>query len=380
MVLPGLSFTIGSFTEVIMKRLGILVTITLALAGCGGGGSSTSVPSAQPPTTPTAAPTAAPFAPTSMALKVSSYTSTPSVDPADAHMHALGSPSAAGLSGQLGKTHIAAVQSGFGMLGRVRRPQYFLNSPSDVSYYGGFVVGGTVSHNIYISTNYINCGTTCWGNPGQFLTDMGNSTFINHLDQYIGISGGVRYTKGTSFTATLNVLSPNPGFRNPVISQSDLMTLVYSAAQQVGGGYGHIFHLFLPPGHDTCGDLSNNCYSPDHFSTFAFCAYHGWVDYGSGKHYLYSVEPYQDVPGCGIVGGPNAAQNGDDPIDSTDSTLSHELFETITDPDVGSGWFNGTTGDEIGDPCRSFLYTANLNGTNYAIQSEYSDVHHACIN
>jgi hypothetical protein len=45
-----------------------------------------------------------------------------------------------------------------------------------------------------------------------------------------------------------------------------------------------------------------------------------------------------------------------------------------------AGWFNFKTGDEIGDPCEGYLYNANLNGTIYAIQSEYSNLDHACIN
>jgi hypothetical protein len=276
--------------------------------------------------------------------------------------------------------HIMPVRSGFIPTSHARRPRTIVNSPFDVSYYGGVVVGGAVSHNIYVSTNYANCGTTCWGNPGQFLSDLGASSFMGHLDQYIGLTGANRYTKGTSFTTNFILLSSDPARRNPVIGQSDLMLMVYLAAQQTGGGYGHIFHIFLHPGLDTCFDLSSTCYSPDNPNTFSFCAYHGSVDYAFGRHYLYTVEPYQDVPGCGVVNGPNAAQNGDDVADSTYSTLSHELFETITDPDYGSGWLDGKTGDEIGDICRSYIYVANLNGTNYALQSEYSDVDHACIN
>jgi hypothetical protein len=374
-----------------MKRFSVLLAVTFGLASCGGGGGSSAVPAqsgAQNPTsvaTPTAAPAATPapgFAPASLPLRVSAYAQTSSVDPADAHAVALTAP-AGGLvvpPAQVGKVHVYPVQPGVTTSARAKRPLTFLNSPFDVSYYGGFVVGGTVSHNIYISTNYQSCGTTCWGNPGQFLTDLGASAFIGHLDQYIGTNAPNRYTKGTSFTASTTLLSSNPARRNPVISQDDLLLMVYYAAQNVGGGYGHVFHLFLHPNLDTCIDLTASCYSPDNPQTFRFCAYHGFVDYGGGRHYLYTVEPFQDVQGCGIVGGPNATQNGDDLIDSTDSTLSHEMFETITDPDPYSGWLDGKTLDEIGDPCRTYIYSANMNGTNYAVQSEYSDVDHACIN
>jgi hypothetical protein len=376
-----------------MKRYSVLLAVTFGLASCGGGGGgSSAVPGqsgGQNPTsvaTPAPGPAATPapggFAPTSLPLRVSPYTLTASVDPTDAHAVALTVP--AGGAGvppaQVGKVHVFPVQTGVTASTRAKRPLTFINSPFDVSYYGGFVVGGAVSHNIYVSTNYQSCSSTCWGNPGQFLTDLGSSTFIGHLDQYIGTNTPNRYTKGTAFTASATLLSSNPGRRNPVISQDDLLLMVYYAALNVGGGYGHIFHLFLHPNLDTCIDFASDCYSPDNPQSFTFCAYHGSVDYGGGRHFLYTVEPFQDVPGCGIVGGPNAVQGGDDVADSTDSTLSHELFETITDPDPYSGWFDGKNLDEIGDPCRSYIYTANLSGTNYALQSEYSDVDHACIN
>jgi hypothetical protein len=35
--------------------------------------------------------------------------------------------------------------------------------PGDLLYYGGAVVSFATVHNIYLSTNYVNCGTTCWG-------------------------------------------------------------------------------------------------------------------------------------------------------------------------------------------------------------------------
>lgn len=369
-------------------RLSVLLAVCLGLASCGGGGSS-AVPATQNPAsanattapiTPAATPTpSSGLAPTSLPLKVSAYTPTSSVDQSDAHVAALALPAGAAIPpAQIGPVHVFAVHPGVTASVRARRPSTFVNSPFDVSYEGGVVVGGTASHNIYISTNYQSCASTCWGRPGQFLTDLGASQFISHLDQYVGLNSPNRYTMGNSYSATQLLLSSNPGFRNPVMGQDDILLWVWEASQIAGRGYGHVFHVFLPPNLDTCIDFSSSCYSPDNPGTFRFCAYHGSVDYGGGVHLLYTVEPFQDVPGCGVIGGPNT-QNGDDLIDSTASTLSHEMFETITDPD-GSSWYVYRNGQEISDLCVGYLYSANLNGTNYAVQSEYSDVDHACIN
>lgn len=368
----------------------LFLALAFGLASCSGGGSAAplAVPAAAAPqataapATPAPAPTgttAPGFAPTSLPLNVSAFTATSSVDRTDARPLVLAARSGIGVpQGQAGNVHIFPTQSGLTPAAVARRPKSFLNSPFDMIYHGGIVLGGTVSHNIYVSTNYQNCGTTCWGTPAQFLTDLGSSNFIHNVDQYIGLNSPNRYTKGASFTSTVYLSSSIPSSRNPVIGQGDILFLVYQAAQTVGGGYGHVFHVFLHPNLDTCIDLTVRCYSPDNSSTFSFCAYHGFVEYGPGNHLLYTVEPYQNVPGCRIVGGANAAQNGDDLIDSTATALSHELFETITDPDPHSAWSN-LNRDEVADPCSAVWYNTNLSGTYYAIQSEYSDVYQACI-
>jgi hypothetical protein len=76
-------------------------------------------------------------------------------------------------------------------------------------------------------------------------------------------------------------------------------------------------------------------------------------------------------------------------VDSTASVLSHETFETITDPDGGAWWSDVSLierGAEIGDICEpvgnsmgQFLNpTFIVNGRKYKIQLEYSNKYHAC--
>jgi hypothetical protein len=107
---------------------------------------------------------------------------------------------------------------------------------------------------------------------------------------------------------------------------------------------------------------------------------------------LYSVEPYQNVGGCSVrPGTPNGQL-----VDSTNNTLSHETFETITDPD-GSAWFNFTAVvlafAEIGDECSFFVVlptsattassffdptVSTIGSHRYAVQPEYANNEHAC--
>jgi hypothetical protein len=236
--------------------------------------------------------------------------------------------------------------------------------PADMSYFGGAVVTSAVHDNVYF-----NCSNeSCWGNPVEFLTDLGKSKFVHLVDQYVHSTLSNRYTMGSQLTAPAFFCS-SPTF----CSANEILGIAHAAAVTLGGntGYGHIIHIFLPSGVDTCADANNTyCYSPDNLSTFAFCAYHSSFFFNDVGKVLYTVEPFQNVQGC----------------DSTNSALSHEVFETITDPDYGSGWGAINTlmaemsGAEIGDLCLGRFDGNFLIGTSvYQVQLEYSNKYHACV-
>jgi hypothetical protein len=252
--------------------------------------------------------------------------------------------------------------------------------PGDLSYNGGAVLQNVVSHGVFINASKACPVPSCWGAPLAFLSDLGKSNFMHVTDQYVGTTASGRYTVGATFFAS---------FTKPKTPLTDAsMAAIAHAVAAKGGfsGYVHIVHLFLPPNQDVCFDSTFSvCYSPDNSASFFFCAYHSSADFTDIGHVLYSVEPYQNVPGCEVVPGtPNGTL-----MDSTNNVLSHELIEAITDPD-GSAWFNTTNLDnlfaEIGDEC-SFVSVAagafdpsvvQLNGHLYAIQPEYSNQGHVC--
>jgi hypothetical protein len=236
-------------------------------------------------------------------------------------------------------------------------PKFF---PADLSYFGGAVVRSAVHDNVY----FICTSETCWGNPVEFLTDLGKSKFVHLVDQYVGSKANNRYTMGAQLTASARFCS-SPTF----CSADDILGIAHAAAVVLGGdtGYRHIIHIFLPSRVDTCMDVDNTvCYSPDNPPTFAFCAYHSSFVFNDIGKVLYTVEPYQFVEGC----------------DSTNSALSHEVFETITDPD-GDAWVaantNNLDGFEIADLCAGPIDGNFLIGTSgYQVQLEYSNKYHAC--
>jgi len=258
----------------------------------------------------------------------------------------------------------------------------FTENPGNVTYQGGLAVQYAVSHAVYVNPGQQCTIASCWGNPEGFLSDVGQSEFMHILDQYLAIQSNGRYTVGSR--AVLTGALPN----NP-LAESDLIAILHGVVAATGaGGYGNIYHLFLPPGVDTCfgANSSSGCYSPDNPSTFVFCAYHDSVTYSDLGHVLFTVEPWQGAgSGCedSPVGAPNSQL-----IDSTDDTLSHELFETISDPD-GTAWWNAVDlalyGNEMADECL-FIGPTNyfapptfsINGHLYRVQSEYSNEKRAC--
>ena len=91
---------------------------------------------------------------------------------------------------------------------------------------------------------------------------------------------------------------------------------------------------------------------------------------------LYTVEPFQGVAGCQ---GSNLKLT-----DSPANTLSHEMFEAISDPDPGLGFTARFTlpvlGNEIGDLCAGQRFSFAIGPTTYLQQLEYSNKIHGCAN
>lgn len=246
------------------------------------------------------------------------------------------------------------------------------SDPRDLTYYGGPTLSSAVSYDLYV-----NCDASCWGTPSTFQTNLAASGMIHLVDQYVNALTNNRYPFGGSVAISYAI--------NGTLSDNDIYAIVHQAAASLGTGYGAIYHVFLPQGTAECSTVAGGCYSPNDPAHWTFCAYHGNTDYSDIGHVLYSVEPYQNVSAtyngqqlsCTAQYTPNGAV-----VDATASTLSHELFEAITDPDVPNhlAWYNYQYG-EVGDICR---WTATggpvtINGVPYGLQKEYSNQDHDCV-
>jgi hypothetical protein len=249
--------------------------------------------------------------------------------------------------------------------------QNLVNSPYDLTYNGGPVVTHSAEWNIYV-----NCPqgpATCWGTghmtPATFLRDFDRSSMIQIANQYLHEDAFARFRQVNELATSLT-FAVDTADNTPTATGQDLISIVVGAVNFTGQfGYTNEYHIFLPSGTNVCVN-ANTCYSPNNPATAVFCAFHSSIDLAQGVHVLFSVEPYQFVPGCAL---PQQTRV----IDATASTLSHEFTETITDPD-GNAWVNDLTGNEIGDLCFTFRNPENVNGRTYVIQEEYSNTVHAC--
>jgi hypothetical protein len=170
------------------------------------------------------------------------------------------------------------------------------------------------------------------------------------------------------------------------------MTLSY--LQQVGGG--DFTDASTPPktGPSTatiigevCKVVGNNldphaiyAVMTSNFSKGAnYCAWHSWGSCnGTPIEVIYQPNP-AGVRGCITGVYPNDPQT-----DSTANTLSHEIFETVTDAQ-GSAWYD-KNGQEIGDKCAWIFktgsrpnYTNEVGSNFYYIQQEWSNSASACV-
>lgn len=223
----------------------------------------------------------------------------------------------------------------------------------DLTNYGGPTVYSESAYDIYV-----NCGSaSCWGAPGTFLGNLASTSFIHLLDQYIGSSANGRYTYAGGYLENYDT--------SYTLQDQDIYNIVHAVAVSTGSGYGHIYNVFLMNGVSQCSASAGGCYGQQ------YCAYHGAVDFTDIGHTLYSVEPYQGISGCSVPNGRLA--------DSTNSTLSHEYYEAITDPDVQTNvaWYNNTYG-EIGDICRNSYGYTTVGSSTFELQREWSNNYGSC--
>jgi hypothetical protein len=154
----------------------------------------------------------------------------------------------------------------------------------------------------------------------------------------------------------------------------------------------HIYVLYLPRGVESCfnpgsttSTAGGQACTINHQPTAAYCAYHNMSL--SSTVYANMVFPIYESP-VGFTCGSDArfpvieSPNGDPDADTEISPTSHEINESITDPDTETGWYD-SSGFENGDECAYIFgrtqgapgayFNQVINGGQFLTQMEFSN-------
>lgn len=239
-----------------------------------------------------------------------------------------------------------------------------------LTYWGGPLITAMNS----IDVNY---------GPGTYLSDPTSASLVTSFtSQYLG-SGVLDWLSeydsptqsiGRGSSGGVVTITPSPTDNGSSITDAQIQAELQA---QIGGGHLPVpnantsYALFFRPGQSICN--GGQC----SLVAGGFCAYHGTMTYGATT-FTYQVMP--DLAGVFGCGGGTDAQN-------TTSVLSHELGETITDPDVAFAttygpplsWYDATNG-EIGDICNGAQGTfVGADAVTYTSQLLWSNAAASCI-
>lgn len=297
-----------------------------------------------------------------------------------------------------------------------------IGDPATFAWHGGPVMGTPQTGPIVVTPIYWHPS----GHPMQnqytniitsYLSDVAHDSGLHSnvygtMNEYSGSNGQISYQvrlgKAIDDTGPLPANSCNVGALDTTGIYKDgsgydaclddaqvaAETQRIVAANNLPVDYGHIYVLFLPKhvescfnGTDTTAASPTNACTINHYPSAAYCAYHN-QDTSNGL--VYANMPFPIYQGtapytCGSNSNRNfgviESPNGNPDADTEISPTSHEIMESITDPDTLTGWYDNA-GYENGDECAyvygpsygkpGALYNQTIHNHHYLTQEEFS--------
>jgi hypothetical protein len=208
----------------------------------------------------------------------------------------------------------------------------------------------------------------------RFLRDVGGTPFYGLLTQYSRDEHGHLVRNGpianrSAFAGAYVDPTPYPHARygRTVLMAADLVALAHRVFTATGWtpGRNKLFLFFLAAG----------IYPPEH------CASHGAAALAKGAPpVIFAILGEEASLDCHYGIRHPLRPTGDAVADGEISDLSHELFETVTDPldPLAPAWYHQSDQGEIGDRCEGTLTTVVLHGHRYVVQKEWSNQDGRC--
>jgi hypothetical protein len=235
---------------------------------------------------------------------------------------------------------------------------------NQIQYWGGSVLLGS-PHVYIIWYGTFDSGTT--GILSTLIGSIGGSPYFNINTGYFDSNGNSISNSLTSAGSVQNNYS-----RGNSLHSSDIGGIV---SDTISGGLlpldANAIYVVL-----TSGDVSVSGFGT------SFCGYHSVKTMSNTNvHYAFIGNPAPShMGGCAPGQNQTNSPNNNPGADAMASTISHELEETVTDPNLDAWYDSG--GNEVADKCAwnfGTTYTVsngsvanmNLGGNNYLIQQDW---------
>lgn len=303
----------------------------------------------------------------------------------------------------------------------------YSNGDPPLIWWGGPVMATTASTPVVVTpifwnppggghpmnTDYKRIITQYWNNVAA--ASGSNTNVFSVATEYYGSNGSISYNirvgtpiddrsplpaSGCTVAAndTTGIYADNTGY-NACLDDDQITGEIQRLINADGlpqNDYSHIYVMYTPKHVESCfypgSSESNNGCTINHQVTADYCAYHSmmgnnWPAFGT--IYANMAYPIYASPvgyTCGsdagnFLGGLQSPNHNLD-ADTEISPSSHEVMESITDPNVFNGWFDDF-GEEIGDDCAYVWgstagkfgqeYNQVINGQQYLTQEELSN-------
>jgi hypothetical protein len=245
--------------------------------------------------------------------------------------------------------------------------------------YGGPVISNIKVYMVLYGTgtyaSYITNDTA--PSMASFYSQVVNSSYMDWLNEYN--TGSIKIGRGTY--AGKYSITPSSGNNGTTISDAQVQAELNAqiAAGKLPQPDSNTFFVVHFRAGQTIQSGGNSCQAG------GFCAYHGSATTATGTEYYYAVVPDFHSSGCASGCGSSSEYN------NVCSTVSHEMVETITDPDVADatvfgpplGWYwysSDSCQGELADVCNQNQATfAGTDGKTYTVQKIWSNSAAGCI-
>jgi PKD repeat protein len=256
-------------------------------------------------------------------------------------------------------------------------PQPFSGAAAPhLTYYGGPVM--TFTENAVVLWGAAGHSTTLTTNLPGFIAafaNAGNANPYNVVLEYRTPSQPVTLASRYLGSFTITPSTAATRLSDDQVA-AELVSQIGSGAlpppRTAFGGPVTEYYVMFPPSDTIC--IGRSCSGVD------FCAYHSNAVY-AGTPFTYAILPESTPPdrGCGA----NSSGGG---LGNLTSMASHEMVESMTDPEVGSAtdyapplaWYDAVNG-EVADICDGQDSTLTLGSGSWVVQKEWSNAENACI-